>query len=88
MSDDDGDDGRKNIVDSETISLQTPVSRCVRESSRDPRTDLAFERARATFRSKELETLLAGGIENVKLRKLVAETVTKDAVFGNKTSEK
>ena len=73
---------------SETISLQTPVSRCVRESSRDPRTDLAFERARATFRSKELETLLAGGIENVKLRKLVAETVTKDAVFGNKTSEK
>ena len=80
--------GRKNIVDSETISLQTPVSRCVRESSRDPRTDLAFERARATFRSKELETLLAGGIENVKLRKLVAETVTKDAVFGNKTSEK
>ena len=72
----------------ETISLQTPVSRCVRESSRDPRTDLAFERARATFRSKELETLLAGGIENVKLRKLVAETVTKDAVFGNKTSEK
>ena len=89
-----GDDGpgrrRDDIrdVDSETISLQTPVSRCVRESSRDPRTDLALERARATFRSKELETLLAGGIENVKLRKLVAETVTKDAVFGNKTSEK
>ena len=89
-----GDDGPESSaddirdVDSETISLQTPVSRCVRQSSRDPRTDLALERARATFRSKELETLLAGGIENVKLRKLVAETVTKDAVFGNKTSEK
>ena len=27
-------------------------------------------------------------MENVKLRKLVAETLTKDRVFGNKTSEK
>jgi len=74
--------------DYESRRLQTPVSAFIQQSSRDPRKDLEFERSRATFRSRELEVLLAGGTENVKLRKLVAETLAKDRVFGNKTSEK
>ena len=68
--------------------LQTPVSKQIAQSSADPRKDLLRERERASFNSRELEVLLAGGVENVKLRKLVAETLTKDRVFGNKTSEK
>ncbi|CAL6351701.1 unnamed protein product [Bathycoccus prasinos] len=68
--------------------LQTPVSKQIAQSSVDPRKDLLRERERASFNSRELEVLLAGGVENVKLRKLVAETLTKDRVFGNKTSEK
>ena len=68
--------------------LQTPVSKQIAQSSVDPRKDLLRERERASFNSRELEVLLAGGVENVKLRKLVAETLTKDRVFKNKTSEK
>ena len=50
----------------------------------DPKADLRRERERATFPSRELAALLAGGEETLKLRERVADAVRADPVFSKK----
>ena len=71
-------------VDENTRSLVEQSTVRILASTSDPKKDLQRERTRATFDACELENLLAGGPENVALRRRIAEMMTKNATFSKR----
>ena len=50
----------------------------------DPTEDLRRERSQASFPSRELAALMAGGEAQLKLRERIADAVRADPVFSKK----
>ena len=71
-------------VDENTRSLVEQSTVRILASTSDPKKDLQRERTRATFDACELENLLAGGPENVALRRRIAKMMTKNATFSKR----
>ena len=74
----------QHIVDDRTRRLQEPSTAMITAVQADPKADLRRERSRATFPSRELAALLAGGEETLKLRERIADAVRADPVFSKK----
>jgi len=82
---DDSRDGRGHrVVDAHTRALVEPSSDVIAASTSDPKEDLRLERARASFNSRELEVLLAGGKDNYKLRQRIASVMTTNEAFSKR----
>ena len=65
-------------------AIQKPSSDMITAHQADPTEDLRRERSQASFPSRELAALMAGGEAQLKLRERIADAVRADPVFSKK----